>query len=121
MTGGRPRRASNPTLSAILAELEAANVPVLSVEINKHVKVRFTVKGTPHLYVCPTSPSDSRRGTINALADIRRMIGRDHLPAKSTRPPPKHKPPRPKPVPALDGFGLMRDWQAELAKKFGHK
>lgn len=121
MTGGRPRRASNPTLSAILAELEAANVRVVSVEINKHVKVRFMVGGAERLYVCPASPSDSRRGTINALSDIRRMIGRDHLPSKSARPPAQYKPPRPKPVPALDGFGLMRDWQAELAKKFGHK
>lgn len=65
---------------------------VVSWEIDRHHKhpqLHFDWNGAPLMFVFPSTPSDSR-GHLNALSDIRRLMGVRRLVRKSTSPPKRH-------------------------------
>jgi hypothetical protein len=77
-------------------ELRRAGVTAWRFEIGgKHLHLRYEFRGQSYLFVMPASPSDSRRGLLNAMSDLRRKLGlKVDAPPRSSRPKAKRAPPR---------------------------
>lgn len=73
-------------IQAVIAELQRHGIKGRLVKQKRgHPRIYFTQDGQERFYVLPNSGSDSRRGTQNALADVRRMIGVSGAKPKSSR------------------------------------
>ena len=108
---------ANPVLEAALAELAAAGAEVLSIEKNKHVKVRFRHRGKKFMTVIPISASD-HRAALNQIEHLRKMVGKDHLPVradKGERRVRKAKAP-PRELAEPVGVEARPDWRDALAR-----
>ncbi|MGI9489050.1 MAG: type II toxin-antitoxin system HicA family toxin [Geminicoccaceae bacterium] len=87
-------------IDALTRELENYGATHVRVEQGgKHHRLVFTHDGKERFYVVPGTPSD-RRGTLNALADIRHILGVRRTLAKSGRP--KRRKPRARSEPMED-------------------
>jgi len=75
---------SKTALPLILKELASAGATVDRIVQNSHTKIFFRHRGAQRSFVTSTSPSD-RRNHLNSLAQLRRVIGRDHLTAKHNK------------------------------------
>jgi Rha family phage regulatory protein len=64
---------SNPCLDAVTDELERAGVQYRVDNGGKHLHVKYG-PAFQHLYVTSATPSDTRRGPLNARTDIRRHL-----------------------------------------------
>ena len=63
-------------VQAIRDELESHGAVWLGIEHGgKHDKCRFRWNGVEQFYVVPISLSDNRRGTLNAVTELRRILG----------------------------------------------
>ncbi len=60
-------------LAVVRRELDAAGVPYRVVK-KRHAKVRFTVDGTEHCYVCTVNGKQVNRSRRNSRAGIRRLL-----------------------------------------------
>lgn len=68
--------AANPYIAAITAELARGGITKHEIQYRgSHPRIIFQHDGRERFYVFPNSPSDNRRGILNAVADIRKMIG----------------------------------------------
>lgn len=67
---------SNEYVAALTEELRTHGVHEWFVdETGKHNKLRFRWNDRSMMYVFPKTPSDSKRGVLNALSDLRRSLG----------------------------------------------
>lgn len=92
----------------------------------KHQRAVFSFGGATRFVVFPTSGSDSRRGALNFLADMRkelRALGAVRVDRQSTseRRPRAVSPPRPVSAPTItdprpDGFAALRDLQQRMSE-----
>lgn len=101
---------------AVLAELATHGVTEYDIEDGrKHRKLRFIFGGKPILYVMPKSPSDWR-ASLNAVSDLRRIMGVDRLVVKNAerRANPKARA-APRDTAGPDSFTPMHDGLAALA------
>lgn len=75
----------------IIAELDRHGIPARYEHSSRHARIYFERKGKEQFYVIPASPSDSARGLLNAMADIRRLAGIRKAKTEAT-PRPKRRP-----------------------------
>lgn len=77
----------------IIAELDRHGIPARYEHASKHARIYFERGGKEQFYVIPASPSDSARGLLNAMADIRRLAGIRKVKTEAA-PRPKRRPSR---------------------------
>ncbi len=83
----------------LIATLREAGITEYEVDRSRpHHRLLFEANGRKVIFVYPASPSDSRRGLVNALTDLRRIIGVKRSAKRSDRPPRKRNRTRPEPV-----------------------
>lgn len=66
----------NAQARAIIAFLKNTGAGDINIENGgKHPRIRYTWEGCSRFYVIPGTPGDARRGTQQALSDLRRLMG----------------------------------------------
>ncbi len=94
----------------LIATLREAGITEYEVDRTRpHHRLLFAVGERKVIFIYPASPSDSRRGLVNALTDLRRIIGVRRQVKRSERPPRKRN--RTQPAPDLSFPARADPWE----------